>query len=113
MTKGVMQAQRPLKRRAIQRAPEILIRGPSGNELCRFPAESDPEARDLRHSRTVDADVRDLKLFLRERLGVPVDWQRLMVGTRVLNNPELLADVAQPGTGALELTLLKTLSNQE
>ena len=110
------EARLPQKRRAGQGcslqeilALELVIRGPAGGELCRVHMET------LFVEACGDPDVRDLKDYLRERLGVPVDWQRLLAGTRELHDSELLhlQPLAQPGAAVLELTLLRTLSDEE
>ena len=68
------EARLPQKRRAGQGcslqeilALELVIRGPAGGELCRVHMET------LFVEACGDPDVRDLKDYLRERLGVPVD----------------------------------------
>ena len=111
------EAQLPQKRRAGPgcslpdiMASELVVRHPTGEEICRVNVEANVAWSD---QSVVTADVLHLKRFLRERLGVPVDWQRLLVDTRELDNNQRLVELAPPGAAALELTLLKTLSDQE
>ena len=91
-------------------ASEFVVKDTGGNELCRPTVEANVEGDAAYFG---EHNVLDLKFVLRERLGVPVDWQRLLVGTRELGHNERLAELAPPGAGALEVTLVKTLSDQE
>ena len=108
------EARLPQKRRAGQGcslqeilALELVIRGPAGGEPCRVHLET------LFFEACGDPEVKHLKDYLREKLGVPKNWQRLLAGTNELDDSELLQALFQPGAAVLELTLLRTLSDEE